>query len=134
VKQASETCARHKPYARKADAVSDMEKLRRAARETKRQGGSYKRLNVYFCGPNTLVPYDHFHVGRSSAPIEEKPAPQPKPLSPGQARRKILHEQKEAERHAKRAQLFADFNQSVSIAMAELDRELSLTAAAQKGR
>jgi hypothetical protein len=79
------------------------------------------------------VPYDHFHVGRSSALIEEKPAPQPKPMSAGAARRKMEREQREAEFHTKRAALYAEYNENVRIAYADLDRELLLTSLAAKG-
>ncbi len=61
------------------------------------------------------------------------PAPQPRPLTAGQAARKARHEAKEAARHAARAKAFANYNESVRYSYSLLDKELAL-AAAKAGR
>jgi hypothetical protein len=123
-------CERHKPFPDRETAVRQMENLRRAAKHTGEFGKSYKRLCVYACG-------DHWHVGRANNPFHTLPWAQPqqpgsKPPSPGQLRRKLEHERREADRHARRAALFSDYIENQHIAYAELDRELALTAAAAR--
>jgi hypothetical protein len=125
-----ERCQEHgQQFATREEAVAGLERFVADLKRRGKWNRSAKRLNVYRCG-------NHFHYGRAKhvRAKDRMPQPAPKPLSPGQARRKMEHEQREAERHAKRARLFADFNHSVSVAMAELDRELALTAAAQGGK
>jgi hypothetical protein len=89
------------------------------------EGKAWKRLNVYKCWTCGC-----WHVGHAKQSWPERKAaePQPKPLSPGQARRREERERKEAERHQRRAQVFADYRENIAYANWLLDRELALAA------
>jgi hypothetical protein len=100
-----------------------------AFRKQPNGGKDQRNLCAYLCRA-----CGKWHLGRKrKLRLEEEPQ-QPKPLSPGQVRRKMEHEQREAERHAKRAALFSDYLESVRYANALLDKEIALTTKAAGGK
>jgi hypothetical protein len=120
-------CNGHKLYATRALAEDAMAKTIAQEKSHGRHGKSHKRLNVFHCRE-----CGQYHVGhgKQSWPVNKQA--EPKQPSPGQLRRQLAHEQKEAARHAKRAALFSDYIENQRIAYAELDKELELTAAAAR--
>jgi hypothetical protein len=108
----------HERYYSRAQADAALADLIGIAKKSGRGGKSYRRLNVFQCG-------DHFHVGRSNAlPASYgKPAPAPKPPTPGELRRQAQRRQKAAERqrqHLKRLYNcfgdLADLADSIAVA------------------
>lgn len=71
-------------YCNRADAERALADLIAHAKRTGQGGKSWKRLNVFPCGT-------HFHIGRSNRLPKSysKPAPQPKLITFGEARRKL---------------------------------------------
>lgn len=112
-----ENCTTHKPYRTREEAEADMKALRRKVK------GQGRRLNVFACGANRVVPFDHFHVGRAKQySPERKTTEQSKPLTPGQARREAARAQKEAERHGQRAKLFSEYAENLEWVRTETER------------
>lgn len=87
-------CNGHFPHYTRADADVALRKLVVEHKQSGDKGKSYKRLRVWSCG-------NHWHVGHSRA-LPKNFRKQPKPPTPGEIRRQQRHEQKEAERSAKR--------------------------------
>src|SRR5579864_2672749 len=77
-------CNGHEIYYSRADADRALANLIAHAKRTGQGGKSWKRLNVFPCGT-------HYHIGRSNKlPTNyAKPAPPPKLITFGEARRKL---------------------------------------------
>jgi hypothetical protein len=86
-------CNGHFPHYTRAAADVALRKLVVEHKQAGDKGKSYKRLVVWLCG-------DHFHVGHRRTLLKKQQ--QAKPPSPGEVRRKERHEQKAADRSAKR--------------------------------
>jgi hypothetical protein len=106
-------------------------------RKQKNGGKNLRSLMEYRCRDCGQFHIGHDHKtyranARARQAAQPAATPQPKPLSPGAARRNMEHAQREAERHAERAALFADYIENINYARKLLDREIALTAKAGK--
>src|SRR5256885_16496270 len=86
-------CNGYFPHYTRTAADAALRKLVDEHKKAGDKGKSYKRLRVWSCG-------NHWHVGHSRTLLKKQQ--QPKPPSPGEIRRQQKHEQKAAERNAKR--------------------------------
>jgi len=106
-----------------------------AAKDSGVEGKAWKRLNVYRCRET-----ETWHVGHAKEKLpdwrkarqERRAAQQPKPLTPGQLRRKIEHAEKERARHTERAAYFAEQIENLKYADYLWAREVAATAKASK--
>jgi len=109
------TCTK-RSYATQAEADEALGRAIAQAKRTRRGGTSYKRLNVYRCQQCGL-----FHLGRGNKLVVHKPAPAPKPPTPGQQRRQQARQSAQAARQA----FFADYRQTLEFCRILIDREIA---------